>query len=206
MTVKIISVKDDTELFCHYASQSEPQRCFIALDLEDGTLWADYNAEIGSAVPEAVWNGRTIRFPAPCMTAAGMNHLMDEIAPLADRVLAGSEIEWDGNNHVGKLDEDAQDASDEIERICDELEPAPSETVTEWDACEFYDAVKDELGVTADSTDAELEALAEKLEEEDSIYEWTGGPMVLNGTLEFLQSIRDNLREEAADEDDEEDS
>ena len=30
--------------------------------------------------------------------------------------------------------------------------------------------------------------------------------MVLNGTLEFLQSIRDNLREEAADEDDEEDS
>ena len=204
MTVKIISVKDDTELFCHYARQSEPQRCFIALDLEDGQLWADYNAEIGSAVPEAVWNGRTLRFPAPCMTAAGMNRLMDEIAPLADRVLAGSEIEWDGNNHVGKLDEDAQDASDEIERICDELEPAPSETVTEWDACEFYDAVKDELGVTADSTDAELEALAEELEEEDSIDEGTGGPMVLNGTLEFLQSIRDNLREEA--EDDEEDS
>jgi len=138
------------------------------------------------------------------MTAAGMNRLMDEIAPLADRVLAGSEIEWDGNNHVGKLDEDAQDASDEIERICDELEPAPSETVTEWDACEFYDAVKDELGVTADSTDAELEALAEELEEEDSIDDGTGGPMVLNGTLEFLQSIRDDLREEA--EDDEEDS
>ena len=204
MTVKIISVKDDTELFCHYARQSEPQKCFIALDLENGQLWADYNAEIGNAVPEAVWNGRTLRFPAPCMTAAGMNRLMDEIAPLADRVLAGSEIEWDGNNHVGKLDEDAQDASDEIERICDELEPASSETVTEWDACEFYDAVKDELGVTADSTDAELEALAEELEEEDSIDEGTGGPMVLNGTLEFLQSIRDNLREEA--EDDEEDS
>ncbi len=206
MTVKIISVKDDTELFCHYARQSEPQKCFIALDLEDGQLWADYNAEIGSAVPEAVWNGRTVRFPAPCMTANGMNRLMDEIAPLAERVLAGASIDWDGNNHVGKLDEDAQDASDEIEELCSETEPAPSETVTEWDACEVYDAVKDELGVTADSTDAELEALAEELEEEDSIDEGTGGPMVLNGTLEFLQSIRDNLREEAADEDDEEDS
>ena len=44
MTVKIISVENDTELFCHYARQSEPQRCFIALDLEDGQLWADYNA------------------------------------------------------------------------------------------------------------------------------------------------------------------
>ena len=61
-----------------------------------------------------------------------------------------------------------------------------------------------ELGVTADSTDAELEALAEELEEEDSIDDGTGGPMVLNGTLEFLQSIRDNLLEEA--EYDEEDS
>ena len=206
MTVKIISVKNDTELFCHYARQSEPQKCFIALDLEDGTLWADYNAEIGSAVPEAVWNGRTIRFPAPCMTANGMNRLMDEIAPLAERVLAGASIEWNGNNHVGKLDEDAQDASDEIERICDELEPAPEETVTEWDACVFYDAVKDELGVTANSTNAELAALAEKMESEDSIDPGSGGPIIQNGTLEFLKSIRDKLREEAEENDEEENS
>ena len=206
MTVKIISVKNDTELFCHYARQSEPQKCFIALDLEDGTLWADYNAEIGSAVPEAVWNGRTIRFPAPCMTAAGMNRLMDEIAPLAERVFAGAEIKWNGHNHVGKLDEDARDAADEIEQTCSELEPDPSETVTEWDACEFYYAVKGDLGVTADSTDDELEDLAEKLEAEDSVDPGSGGPMILNGTLEFLQSIRDNLREEAEDDDEEEDS
>ena len=38
-------------IYCQYQGQSGPQDAFIALDCRDGSAWADYNAEIGNAVP-----------------------------------------------------------------------------------------------------------------------------------------------------------
>ena len=195
MTVKIIHVKDDAELFLHLPRQGKAQPCYIHIDTSRGAMWADVDATLGGMVSFDIWHGRELRYSIPSgLTAESANALMDRIAPLADRVLAGASIMWNGHDHVGKFSDDASEASDEIERICAEMEPAPSDTIIEWDAESFFDAVKDELEVAADSTDDELKAKAARLESEHATDEATGAPMILRGTYEYLVSLRENMQ------------
>lgn len=117
-----------------YASQQDFQRAFFELD-EDGNVRATYNGEIGNAVPCTVWNGRTMRF--------GSNHLANysarEIAatfaalrPLFERVHAGHSVEWNGSNHVGRLNADAEAAVREIEDYLENDTSGDAENA-EWD-------------------------------------------------------------------------
>lgn len=101
-------------LLHHYAGQAAPQPCYIALDLYDGRMWADYNAEIGNAVPFDVWHGIVRRYSIPVLQPATVNVLMQAIAPYAQRVLDDSEVLWDGSNHVARLGRDAEIAEEAI--------------------------------------------------------------------------------------------
>lgn len=116
--VEIEPVDGTADLLCVYPRQQAPQDCYVWLDLTTGRLGADYNDQIGNAVPEKVWHGRRRRYAIPLLQAASANALLTDLAPLAERVLAGSDIRWNGHNHVGVLDADAQAAEEEIERLC----------------------------------------------------------------------------------------
>lgn len=194
MKVTIKEVEGEFDLYCHYRGQPEVQPCFIELDLEEGTLSADYDGEIGGAVPFNVWHRRAIRWEIPLMTAEAVNGLMEVVLPLAQRVFDGGEIEWDGRNHVGVYDADAEEAIEEIERICADAES----DLEVWEASEWLSAAEDELGVTADSTDEELVALAEGLESEA-----LDEGVILEDTLDYLSRLRDRLIDEADDDCDE---
>jgi len=104
-------------LFDLYPGQQAPQDVFVALSIEDEAMWAESNGEIGNAVPMDVWHGTTLRWYMPPIQAAAANALMDELLPLAERVIDGASVKWDGNNNVGVYTEDASDAIHEIERI-----------------------------------------------------------------------------------------
>ena len=102
--------------FHWYPRECNPQPAYFELDPDDGTLIADWNAEIGNAVPFDVYYGRRLRWgfhaDTPLQT---VREIMEEIAPLADRVVAGYSEDYDGNgNLVGRLNEDARDAEDEL--------------------------------------------------------------------------------------------
>jgi hypothetical protein len=58
--------------------------------------------------------------------------LTGKLPGLLERVHAGHSVEWDGSNHVGRLDDDASAARDEIERILDGLDDDDRAQV--WDA------------------------------------------------------------------------
>lgn len=47
--------------------------------------------------------------------------MVTELLPVFERLHAGHEVDWDGSNHVGKLSDDASQASDEIDSACNQL-------------------------------------------------------------------------------------
>ncbi len=106
-------------LYCKYPGQTHEQPAYIEMD-EDGNVSADYSGEIGNAVTAYVWHKRTIRWSI-CAAANGdalADFLRrDDVVALFERVHAGHAVEWDGSNHTGSLDDDAQSASDELQEM-----------------------------------------------------------------------------------------
>ncbi len=117
---------DELPLYCHYDGQHQPQSAFVELDA-DGDVRATYNAEIGGGVRADVWHGLTRRWTitgnvAKHTSRVAVCKLLDSLAPLLERVCQGHSVEWNGNNNVGRLDDDALEASNQIARVCEDLE------------------------------------------------------------------------------------
>jgi hypothetical protein len=174
-------------LYARYQGQSERQDCYLELDIRTGAFSADYNGEIGNAVPFPVWHGLIRRYTIPCLRAAVANRLMVEVAPLAQAVLDGAGAEWDGHNTVARLSNDAQSAEQEIEAIIERHEWS-DDTVQVWDAADWFgglggsDAQRAEMGITSSTTDEELQAIIDA--ERDRVD-------VLHGGLKHLRDLRD---------------
>lgn len=199
-SVDITPVIEVDALYHRYSDETEPQGCYIALDLEDGRMWASYHAESGNAEPEEVHHDRVLRFYlSDVLHGPTANELMAEIEPLAQIILDDSEIIWDGNNYVGRLGDEAQTAAYEIEQVCSR-EYGDEERVIAYDADEWYshdsdEAVTERLGITADTTDEQIADLAEA-EEEEANRQSNYGFVLLTGVEDYLTRIRDELRAE----------
>lgn len=101
-----------------YPTKQRPQPCFIELDTETGDLRADWDPEVGNTVPDRVWRGIMLRYEVPPLSAEAANALLARIAPIAERVVAGSKVAWDGHNHVGVQAFDASQADIAIQEMC----------------------------------------------------------------------------------------
>jgi hypothetical protein len=166
------------ELHLQYPREFKPQPCYIELDIQTGNLTAEVNGVVGGAVPFPVWHGIVRRYRIPALSADNANVLLEDVAPLAQRVLDGATIEWDGNNHVGRLTEDAQDAEIDIEMLIDRIEPEAHLQV--WDVADWLGQNGDrELGISVASTPEELAALAAEIESDAA-----ADGIVLNGDIE----------------------
>lgn len=108
-------------LYRWYAGQVEPQPAHVELD-EGGAVSADWSSETGNGVPADVWHGRRLRWRvSPYIRAEVLRRLLvEDLAEDLAAVHAGREVVWDGNNHVGKLDRAASEASERIDRALDE--------------------------------------------------------------------------------------
>ena len=135
MTTVTVQPVRGTELYCQIRGSWSPQPCHVWLDLQSGVLGADYTSESGT--PMDVWYGRALRWRIPALLGSAATDLLAEVAPLAQRVLDGASIMWDGNNHRGRLTEDAQAASDEIEGLCNR-DWDESAVISAWDATEWF--------------------------------------------------------------------
>lgn len=186
-----------TDLHVRYPRQSEAQDCYVELDTRgDGRLSVSANSEIGNAIPFAVYHGLVLRFSIPALRGEAANALLAEIAPLAERIVAGASEEWDGSNNVGRLDSDANKASEEIERICEGVDDA--DKIVAWDASEYYDAtgrgrgddrlrsIAHEIGITARTSDTRL-AEIERAEERKANVE---GVDEIEGLSSYLEELR----------------
>ncbi|CAJ0793993.1 MAG: hypothetical protein QM625_09225 [Ralstonia sp.] len=125
-------------LYHRYSGQIYPQAAHIEIDCECGMVTIGYSREIGNAVPEEVYHGRTRRYRVPAETSGEtLADLLDsdEFQDLARRVYQGVKIVWDGNNLVGKVDCDAQDAEETLEETLLNLD---NESLSEvWDVSDW---------------------------------------------------------------------
>jgi hypothetical protein len=206
LTMKIIPVENNNGMHCHYERQTAAQGCYVEIDCKLQTLLCSYNAEIGNAVPFAVYHGHEQRFGIPCLTAGAANDLMAQINPIADRVCAGYESVWNGNNNVARFNDDARAAIDEIEAICADIDEEGS-TVVEWDAGDYLQGVMhrkstdgrdgwypDATSVTIDeygtidhtTTDDQIGEIEQKIEDDIETN------VVINGLEKLLRDERDN--------------
>jgi transcriptional regulator with XRE-family HTH domain len=193
-TVRVVECTDPTELYRHYDRQSEAQPAYIELDLREGTLLADYNAEVGNAIPFSVFHGFERRYSIPVLHGDAANRVMEELVPLADRMLADWEEEWDGNNMVAVLGDDAKAAEEEIEMLLG-VSYDEDDLVAEWDvdgATNGHEA--EEYGITGDTTDERLRDIKTQITKD--LAECGPGFPVCHGLLDYLRGLRDDLAEE----------
>ena len=155
-------------LWRRYDGQLTTQPAFIEHDTRDGSLIADYSGEVGGGVPEDVWNGKRRRYAiSPQLTCAEINVLLDDVAAVLDN-----------------------DADADVERMCaDRLTDSHGVLgVEDWmqgvDAC-------DEYGITADSTDDDLETIGAAM-----IDYATGEGCTITGVSDYCKQLRYELKEQ----------
>ena len=196
MEITITETKG-TELYCRYDRELKPQTCYLNLDPRDGSVCCDYSGEIGNSVPMDVYHGLRLQWRIPALKAEAANRLMHESEPLFVRICGGFKEEWDGHNMVGKLSEDAEQASSEIESAIEALNE--DEHLVVWEAGDYFSALgnaqrqAEYLGVKPDSNLDEIESRLEK----EALSE---GVDALEGLSKFLEQLQEELREAAEEE------
>lgn len=187
MSFTIIPVTDtpETALYVQYSGQTQPQGVFLEITPNAATI--DYDGEIGSAVPEAVYHHRTLRFyfntGVPTVSAAN-DFLNDNIECIAE-IAAGMGEHWDGNNMVGTLTDEADMAVQRLDLIID---ADPYDTVEHWDAGDWLQDWNNPQ-LTANTTDDELADMAASLQGE--LEPW----QLVDGIYEELVNRRQQLRD-----------
>ena len=128
--------QDKAPLHHRYPGQTSHQPAYIRLS-EDGEVRADWSGEVGGGKPEHVWNRRTLEFGVSAFAKPEvLADLLESGAarPLLERIYAGHSVFWDGSNNKGRLNEDAQAASDDLEDLLrSEFEGGdPTDLVQVW--------------------------------------------------------------------------
>lgn len=153
----------------------------LSLD-EDGTVDVysrDYYGGDGSPMDE--WHNRTLTWGFGLrgdLSVIDRDTLARDLQPgghlysLIARVHAGHSVDWDGSNYVGALTEDAQEASDEIDRLLSSNHYYDDDAPEVWDAYEWLTArgstrvtaVLASIGLTVSATAGEIMAAAARIE------------------------------------------
>lgn len=197
----IIPVETPGELYCHLQGH-QPQPCYIEVDLEEGTISATYDPEIGGGVPKSVWTGYIRRFRIPPLTAEVANATMEKIKPLVETMLDHWDEEWDGSDWRAHLLPEGLRAQEQISELLEEDTNywLPEDVVFPLDEVDWFPYVKDE--VTADSTNEQLEELAHRTvaDLEMGVPSGVLPDDAYEDILERLLDYRDELKEEEEEE------
>lgn len=201
VTVKPVESTDPLHFHEHFRGEHSPQPVYVELSLETGELSAYTSPDIGNGVPERIYSRRAVRWEIPVLTPAAVNALLDEIEPHAGIVLDGSDVVWDGHNHVGQHDDDAQDAVQTIADLCDEGRFSESDRASVRDAYDYLspvggDSVQSRIyRVTATTTDDELKTRADELTAEAAA---ENNHVHEADVLRFLTDLRGRLQQNEA--------
>ena len=168
ITITPVESSELHPLWRQYDGQSTTQPAFIEHDTRNGSLIADYSGEVGGGVPEDVWNGKRRRYAiSPQLTCAEINVLLDDVAAVL-----------------------REDADADIEELCaDRL----TQSMGVYEVGDWMEGIDpcDEYGITADSTDDDLETIGAAM-----IDYATGEGCTITGVSDYCKQLRDELKEQ----------
>ena len=168
ITITPVESSELHPLWRQYDGQSTTHPAFIEHDTRNGSLIADYSGEVGVVVPEDVWNGKRRRYAiSPQLTCAEINVLLDDVAAVLDK-----------------------DADADIEELCADRTTHSMGVYEVGDWMEGIDPC-DEYGITADSTDDDLETIGAAM-----IDYATGEGCTITGVSDYCKQLRDELKEQ----------
>lgn len=188
--ITITKLTKTDALYHRYQGFGQPQKCFVELDCENKELFADWDAEVGGAVPVPVMVGKRRRYAIPCLTADSANELLHEIVPLAERVIKGYSHGYgsDGNKKAyAELDEDATKAEEEIIRLCEDANYTKKSLIV-WYASDYFADNPPEV-----TPDTNLNALKEEILKNE-----LGSDVHV---IDYLDEYLKDLKEQASEED-----
>jgi hypothetical protein len=202
-TVEITHVTNKTELYCHYSNQITQQDCYLSLYLKTGELCVAHDPEINSGSSSMTmdeYHRIVLSWKIPCLTMDSANQLLREAESIAQRILDGADIIWDGNNHIGRLNDDASAAEEDMARLIEEYGDAPTLAIGDisfW----FTETSEEELanaGLNIDSGEEELrvaanEIVTQALDEFNTV-------MDADDIVAYFQSAQEVLRDEVREE------
>lgn len=190
MQLKIVgNYNSFAPLYEQYPGQINPQDAYITVDPVDGEMLADYNPEIGNAVPMDVWNGLVKRIPIPNTLKGKYVHpYMEEVRIRIEHACTGFESTWNGSNYVGYWPNWTQDLDYELESVCQEWTQDEESNVAVWDAADWFSPAPP--SVSADMTNTQISAI----EESESEYA-KGEGVLLVGLYPYLKSLRTMAQE-----------
>lgn len=120
MRLTINHVDDDCYCVGLFGPSEQVQDAYLELDLESGTLSADYSGLQNGMTPGRVQRGvdRWFYFD-PALAKDDINALMDAVADLCQTILDGARIEPDlyDRDFVGVLDDEAEVAAERVKEI-----------------------------------------------------------------------------------------
>ena len=184
MTLTIDYPEDTRDLHHHYEGQTSPQQVYVEFDLSTSSLKMDYNADIGNAVPIAVWVGDIRRYWLPNIpTTAAAQRLLNDVAQFAQTVRDGATFDHGPDNSRVIFTELAEKAEAEIEALC--LDMDETEMLAVWDASEWFP--ENPPIVERGATDEDLEARVAAFD----LDAW-GDDVMLVDTEEYLRLLRDD--------------
>lgn len=136
--MQIIVPEGEVPLYMKIKGDAFPAYAFIELRPEDEILTAGYQRN-GAGAPKDLYFDRMFRWQVPAqISGETLEELLENIRPLAERIIEGYEKCWRENKKefFGQLTADAQEAAEKIAELCQEAKDAPenheSGTCEEW--------------------------------------------------------------------------
>lgn len=194
MNIQIVKAERDDELFFEMESGAAPT--YLEVDLPGREVSVGY--QVGSGTPGRVWHGYTRRYDIPLLTADAVNRLMEKIAPLAEQMCDDwSEEIGRGGRAEAVLGADGRAAEDElVATLPGDEDVDPEDLVDVWDAAAlFVGNETEEYGITAETSDEELEQIAEKMLDQVRSSS-ASGVVVAPGLTEYLRDLRAEMIEQ----------
>ncbi len=123
ITTNLSELFGATPLFRKYEGQINSQPAYIYIH-SDGRVEYNWNPKIGNGVSPDIFHNvvRRVRIPN-CYTANGYRQLHMDIKDDLKFIISCMGTRWTGNNDVGTITEEGQDALWELENFCDNLQP-----------------------------------------------------------------------------------
>jgi hypothetical protein len=190
LTINLPDATVPAPLYRRYTGEFHPQRAYIELDLRDGEVTASHDPNIGGGSTWLQRFGvmRTYKVPAE-ITGAALHRYVEKITPMLERVSAGSEVYTDdAGDECGRLDDDAIAAEKEIDEVLSRVDSV-DECAPIAESKNYLGSV-DDCGVTASTTDEELDAKTHELATQAAT---DGVCLDVDEVFEVLRYWRDGL-------------
>ena len=171
----------------------------LYIDPEDRTVYVDTNDFKQTGTPSDIWHNRLFYFNLPYnVDAAELKEWIEtdqELIERIDNLIESYECHWNGNNHVGRYDEDIErELEFYIENNAPTIEFGGLSTpgdlfgnVMTWAKDGTSVTVDSYAPITADTTDDELSAIAAEIKDEAE----SEGIVFDGSVIDFLKTLRE---------------